>query len=353
MSDCAKPALDIFALAEEKGVPLSMMLELTYRCNERCLHCYLPETQGTRAIRIKDELSAEQWCGVLEQLAQAGTLYLTLSGGEALLKEDFDKILRRARELTFSVEIFTNAVLITPEIADFWAEWGVFGVSVSVYYPEALWHDRVTKVEGSFDATIRGIRLLRERGISVTLKCPLMRFNLKTYRGLISLAQSMGCGYTFDPMITLRNDGSDEPTRLGLDDKRFEEAYREDGLIPVDEVLRAGNLDLDSPTCSAGRTSGAIGPYGDVVPCIQWVVPGGNVRERSFAEIWKEGGIFRQARELTGKDVKPCPECGRTHLAHCSGLSQLEHGNPLVPDSSACRMTRMIQQIQEQAKETA
>jgi MoaA/NifB/PqqE/SkfB family radical SAM enzyme len=121
MAGCrTTPIRSLFELAEARHVPLNMMLELTYRCNERCLHCYLPETQGARDPRAADELTFEEWSRVLGELAEAGTLYVIFTGGEVLLRHDLGRILARARELAFSVEVFTNATLLTPEIADEW-----------------------------------------------------------------------------------------------------------------------------------------------------------------------------------------------------------------------------------------
>lgn len=348
---CAQaPNKSLYALAEKNSIPLNMMLELTYRCNEACLHCYLPETQGVTPARKHDELSAAEWGRVLQEMADAGTFYLILSGGEVLLKDDFAGILRRARELAFSVEIFSNATLVTPQVADFWAEMGVTLVGVSIYSPEAVWHDRVTKLKGSFADTIRGVALLKERGVAVKLKTPLMKLNWRHYKSLIALAGELGVGYQFDPMMVPRNDGGLNPIRLGLSDEELNAAYADGDLVPADDVLLASPLPLDEPTCSAGRTSGAIGPYGTVYPCIQWMVPAGNVRERAFGDIWRQAPIMGQARSFTGKDIKPCPDCGERHVIHCLGLSQMEKGDALIPDSGSCRLTKTFKEIQEAGK---
>ncbi len=347
MTACATVSQDLFARAERRSIPINMMLELTYRCNERCLHCYLPETQGLRPTRAGEELTAAEWNRVLEELVEAGTLYLILTGGEVILRPDLLTIMKRARELYFNLELFTNATLLTPELADAWAELDVASVGVSCYSPDAVRHDRMTKLKGSFDATMRGVRLLKERGITVTLKSPLMRMNLANYSGLISLAEELGVAWKFDPMVLPRNDGSDVPTRLGLDDAGLERVYRDEKIMPRGELIQSAPMDPSAPTCSAGRTSGAISPFGDVVPCIQWMVTAGNVRRQSFAEIWQGGEVMTQARSFTAADVKPCPDCGKPHLMHCLGMSELERKDPLVPSTECCRLTKTIGAIQD------
>ena len=87
------------------GVPMSVQLDLTYRCNERCVHCYLDhEDHG--------EMTTAEILGLLDQLAEAGVFFLTLSGGEIFMRKDLFEIMERARSLTFVVKLKTNAVMI-------------------------------------------------------------------------------------------------------------------------------------------------------------------------------------------------------------------------------------------------
>ena len=91
--------------ALELGVPLSAQIDLTYRCNERCVHCYLDHDDH-------GEMTTGELKTLLDQLASAGVLFLTLSGGEILLRKDFFEVLQYARELSFCVKLKTNAILI-------------------------------------------------------------------------------------------------------------------------------------------------------------------------------------------------------------------------------------------------
>ena len=107
-------------------VPLAVHFDLTYRCNERCVHCYLDhEDHG--------EMTTAEVKHVLDQLAEAGTLFLTLSGGELLLRRDFFELLTYARRLRFDVKIKTNAILIGERDAARIRELGVRQIQISVY----------------------------------------------------------------------------------------------------------------------------------------------------------------------------------------------------------------------------
>src|ERR1700675_2416904 len=96
---------EMSAKALKLGIPLSVQLDLTYRCNERCVHCYLDhEDHG--------EMTTSEIRDLLDQLAEAGVFFLTLSGGEILMRKDFFEILEYARALLFCIKLKTNAVLI-------------------------------------------------------------------------------------------------------------------------------------------------------------------------------------------------------------------------------------------------
>src|SRR5579862_1797717 len=112
--------------AQRAGIPLGVHMDITYRCDERCVHCYLDhEDHG--------EMTTEEIKGVLDQLAEAGTFFLTLSGGEVFMRQDFFQILEYARSLLFCVKIKTNAFMIREKQADRLAELGIDGVQVSIY----------------------------------------------------------------------------------------------------------------------------------------------------------------------------------------------------------------------------
>ena len=162
--------------AIELGIPLGVHLDLTYRCNERCVHCYLDhDDQG--------EMTFEEINDLMEQMADAGVFFLTLSGGEPLLRKDLFAILRRARELTFNVKLKTNAILIKEKQAALIRDLGVENVQISIYSPRPEIHDAVTKVPGSLNRSIKAIRFLVSQGLKVTMANVLMRGNRGDYPG--------------------------------------------------------------------------------------------------------------------------------------------------------------------------
>ncbi len=144
--------------ALKAGVPLGVQFDVTYRCNERCVHCYLDHDDH-------GEMTTAEIMDVLDQLAEAGVFFLSFSGGEVLMRMDFFRILEYARSLLFSVKVKTNAFMIREKEADRLRELGVQSVQVSIYSHRPEVHDAITKLPGSLKRSLAGIRLLRERGM--------------------------------------------------------------------------------------------------------------------------------------------------------------------------------------------
>ena len=151
---------EMSAKALKLGIPLSVQVDLTYRCNEQCVHCYLDhEDHG--------EMTTAEIKHLFDQLSEAGVFFLTMSGGEILLRKDFFEILEYARRLQFCVKLKTNAVLIGQRQADRIRELGVHSVQISIYSHRPEVHDGITKIPGSLKRSIRAIRFLKEQGILV------------------------------------------------------------------------------------------------------------------------------------------------------------------------------------------
>ena len=153
--------------ALELGVPISVHLDVTYRCNERCVHCYLDHDDH-------GEMTTAEIKGVLEQLADAGVFFLTFSGGEVFMRRDFLELVEYARQLQFNVKVKTNAVMIREHEAQRLRALGVEQIQISVYSHRPEIHDAITKLPGSLKRTIKAIRFLKSQGLKVTIANVLM-----------------------------------------------------------------------------------------------------------------------------------------------------------------------------------
>ena len=149
-------------------------LELTERCNNACLHCYINRpAHDVRATRR--EQTAGEWQEILRQAAELGAMSVRFTGGEPLLRHDFADIYLYARRLGLKVMLFTNARLITPELANLLARVPPLKkVEVSAYGMRPESYDAVACVPGAFTEFRRGVELLLERQVPLVIKSVLL-----------------------------------------------------------------------------------------------------------------------------------------------------------------------------------
>ncbi len=326
---------EMAAKALKLGIPLSVQLDLTYRCNERCVHCYLDHHNH-------GEMTTVEITDLLDQMADAGVFYLTISGGEILMRRDFFEILEYARMRAFCIKLKTNGILIREKEADRIKAVGVESVQISIYSHVPEVHDAITKLPGSLAQSIEAIRRLRARGIHVIMANVLMVQNAHDYVGVRALAAELGARFILDPTITPMMDGDRSILSLNVDEDALREVFR-------NETLVGGNIEefcappqgpdentLDMLPCSAGHTACYVSPYGDVYPCVQFPLASGNVRSMRFVDIWRDSTQLNEVRSITLRDMPSCSKC--THggtCTRCPGLAYLE-GNMRGPSTQDC-----------------
>src|SRR5258708_19467005 len=153
-------------------------------------------------------MTAPEIRSLLDQLAEAWVFFLTMSGGEILLRKDFFDILQYARALLFCVKPKTNAILIRERQADRIRSLGVDSIQISIYSHRPEIHDSITKVPGSLRRSVDAIRFLRAQGLKVIIANVLMLQNIHDYAGVKALAADLGVEFTIDPTITPTMNGA-------------------------------------------------------------------------------------------------------------------------------------------------
>jgi radical SAM protein with 4Fe4S-binding SPASM domain len=335
----------------ERHLPWSVHLDLTYRCNERCIHCYLDhEDHG--------EMTNAEIKNVLDQLAEAGTLFLTFSGGEIFLRADLFDLIAYARKLYFDVSLKTNALLIDPERARKLRELRVRRIQISIYSAEPEVHDAITKVRGSLVRSIAAIRFLQAQGLQLRIACPLMKLNLTAYRGVHELAEELGVPYVLDLTITPKMDGDTSILPLRISTQNLLPILQDpllqrqsslhgnlQGSFPVTGSASSSGIEsqaYEDIPCSAGHNSCYISPYGDVLPCVQMPIPAGNLRRQSFREVWFDSSTMNRVRAVRESQLPVCSSCSiREYCERCPGLAHMEGGDLLGAYERACEMAEL------------
>ena len=327
-------ALEMTAKALKLNVPLSVQLDLTYRCNERCIHCYLDHDDH-------GEMTTTEIKILLDQMADAGVFYLTISGGEIMMRRDFFEILEHARARTFCVKLKTNGVLIREKEAKRLRALGVESVQISIYSHRPEVHDAITKMPGSLRQSIEAVRLLRKQGVRVNMANVLMVQNAQDYPGVRALAAELDAKFTMDPTVTPMMDGDRSILKLNVDHAALREVFRDQRLVENVEEFCAPPRSVDEEAldmlpCSAGHTACYVSPYGDVYPCVQFPLPSGNVRHMKFVDIWRDSPQLKEVRSITLRDMPSCSQCSHgATCTRCPGLAYME-GNMRGPSYQDC-----------------
>ncbi len=330
--------------AVANNIPLSAHIDLTYRCDLACVHCYLEE-------RIKSELSLEEIKALLDDLRDMGCLMVLLSGGDLFLRPDALDILRAACERRFFVQIITHGNHIDEDVAEEIAQMGIGVVKISIYSSRPEVHDRVTKVPGSLHASLRAITALRRRGVRVEMKCPVMDINEGAQLEIPILAAKYDCVFNLDHSIRSAQGKGSTPLPTsgqgGCGDLRALNADIETKIQVL--KLRAPHLqslrDLphhsaETPVCTAGRSSVYVDPEGNVTPCLHWEEPAGNVRDVRLRDLWGGGDVFLRARDTTRGSFSGCQSCENFAFCDlCPGQAHRESGSHTGVSPSSCRDT--------------
>ena len=290
-------------------------------------------------------MSTEQVKTVLSQMAESGTLFIMLTGGEILLRTDFEEIYLYARRLGLIVTVFTNGTLINERAADLFARVPPRSVEVTLEGATAEVFEAVTQVRGSFEQCLRGIKLLRDKGVRTKVKTVLLTLNQHELPAIVELAETLGLHHRYDCTIWPRLDGAQGPYRYRLSPELALEFDLADSLR-TDERLKSGKKMVgfsarrgQAITCGAGFRAYHVDSAGNLSACMMMREPSYNLLEMPFLEAWELLGEVRKIKRVKHTE---CEDCFANNLcSQCPGWSQLVHNDYETPDSFVCSSGKM------------
>ena len=339
---------------------ISLQIELTSRCNERCVHCYIPHDNKTTDIDF------ELYADVLRQANDMGLLSLTLSGGEPLLHPGFCDLLRQAKKYDFSINILSNLTLLNDEMLEEMKSAHISSVKVSLYSMNESIHDAITCLPGSHRKTIKAIEKLIRNDIPVQISCPTMKENKDGLADVLHWAYVHKIRAITDFIMMARYDHSadnlnhrlslDEVKPLILDIVNGDEAYRTHLMNADLKTSLSQNISEDT-VCGVCVSSICMVADGSLYPCAGWqsyVL--GNVRENSLRDVWENSKAVCYLRGLRKKNFPECLECDdRLFCAMClvRNANESQTGNPLDVNKHFCDVASLNRQVVEEWLETA
>jgi radical SAM protein with 4Fe4S-binding SPASM domain len=330
-------------------IPVNGEIELTRRCPLRCRHCYNNLSMDDGEAQ-SNELTYEEHCRILDEISDAGCLWLLYTGGEIFARNDFLKIYTYAKKKGLIVVLFTNGTLIDETIADYLAQWRPFSIEITLYGYTKETFERITRVPGSYDRCLRGIRLLRVRNLPLTLKTMALTLNKHEIEEMKKFAVGeFGSDLRYDAMLNPRVDGSRRPLRWRLPPEEVVEFDLKDSkrsaewkaLAERSNTIRsARGYSNQLYQCGGGLTSFAIDPYGKMGICTLSGNDRWDLRRGSFDQIWNR--FILDLRQKKIMRPSKCDTCGiRDLCAMCPVNGELENDNPEKPVDFFCQVAHL------------
>lgn len=334
-------------------VPINGTIEVTRRCPLTCAHCYNNLPMGDRQA-LSEELSYDEHCRLLDEITDAGCLWLLYTGGEIFARKDFLDMYTYAKRKGLLITLFTNGTLITPRIADYLAEWRPFAIEITLYGHTQETYERLTGIPGSYARCLRGIHLLQERGLPLKLKTVAVGLNKHEIWDMKRFAEDeLGVEFKFDAMINPRIDCSQSPLAVRLtpeeivaldlyDPRRAEEwkqfASRFGGAV------HAPGENAEVYHCGGGLNAFAIDPSGKMSICVLSHVETYDLRQGHFRAGWDH--FLRQVRQKKITRVTKCTQCAiKAVCGMCPANGELENGDPESPVEFLCHVAHLRAQL--------
>ncbi len=330
-------------------VPLQVSIEVTRRCPLECLHCYNNLPMGDMEAKRR-ELTKEEHFKVLDELVEMGCFWILYTGGEIFARKDFLEIYTYAKKKGFLITLFTNGTLINEQIADYLVEWPPFAIEITLYGRTRETYEALTAIAGSYDRCLRGIRLLKERGLPLKLKTVATSINKHEVVAMRRFAEEdLGVEFKMDGQINPRIDCSQSPLAVRLTP---EEVVALDMSTPkaVAEYRRLADYDLNSPPhlaqvdtvyhCGGGMNGFAINAYGEIGICVISQQETFGIRDGGVRRVWDDSLLQLRSRKRTR--VTKCVQCRIQSLCGmCPANAEMETGDRESPVEFLCHVAHL------------
>lgn len=316
--------------AFNKNRAVSVMIELLTKCNLRCEHCYLPShaNSGLSYDRVKD---------LLLELRELGVVNVSLTGGEIFLRDDLFEIIETARSLYMRVFLLSNGTLLDSEKITRLKQLHVSEFSTTIFSMNPEIHDSITQKKGSLSVLLNNLKELKETGITIRVKTPLMKKNLENFLEIKTFCDINGFEYFVSPLIFSKNNGDNSPKELRIQDRKLYST-----MEIIDSITRNDHLHINDVPCAALFYSFAIDCQGDVHPCNSFLYKVGNIYQQSLRDIWYSSKELKLIKSIRNSDLKCCNECEcKSQCDRCPGMVFMEDKSLFTCDHFAKKLAEI------------
>lgn len=329
--------------------PWSGQIELTYRCGLDCVHCYCKGSEN-----IDRELTTEEWKRIFDEIQKEGCLYLTLTGGDPLVREDFLELYSYAKKKGFLITLFTNGYSLSEQILFYLEKSPPVSIEITLNGITKSTYESITGVKDSFEKTIHIIKEIHRRGIKLILKSNCLKQNkyeigkIKAWtEDILGRPSQRRYRFKYDPMIYPRLNGDKTPTNYRLSFKELLEVKAQDKDL-WEEYQRQLKAELPDDTrddsflyrCNAWLSKFFIDPYGRLKFCIFSHRFSVDLKTTSFHHGFYN--VFPQLLNERFKTNSKCINCKLRALCYnCPARAYIETGDEESPVEYYCELARM------------
>jgi MoaA/NifB/PqqE/SkfB family radical SAM enzyme len=318
------------------GRVIKAQVELTYRCNLHCAHCYT-DPYNAREF-LPREMTLAETTRLLDEMADLGILYLNLTGGEIFMHPNFFRIYDHARRRGFLVMLYTNGTLFTPTIVDRLQQSPPFSIDVSCHSVHEAAFDRFTRVPGSFRQFMRSMELLRSSDLPIGFRTKAMSWNSQELPDIRRFVESFGQAFRFTTALSPRLNGdlSSLRYRLPPDDVA---ALEEHLGADVEEPCNGGDDGRPSSDhlyrCGCATTDIHVSAWGELGTCTMQYEHRASVREHTVRDAIAK--VFGEVRARRYASASPCRACAiHAFCDKTPGDARAECGDPEAPIPYDC-----------------
>jgi len=328
--------------------PWTGQLELTYRCNFNCIHCYCKGLEDS----ANQELTTQEWEKILDEIHREGCLFLCLTGGEPLIRDDFLEFYSYAKAKGFIITLFTNGYLFTDKIIDYFQKSPPESIEITLNGISEPVYESICRIEGSFRRVISIIKDLADKNLPLILKSNCLKQNkneigrIKKWTDELLGKANKKWRFKYDPMIYPRLNGDSTPCNYRLSPEELLEVKKLDPEI-WEEYKRSCCGELPSLRrdkdflylCSAWLGQFFINPYGKLKFCEFSDKFSLDLRKQPFREGFYN--IFPQLLKERFKTASKCKDCYlRPVCYHCPARAYLETGDEEAPVPYYCELAK-------------
>lgn len=319
---------EIQTIMRQKPCLQSISVQITQKCNERCVHCYIPHENKLSIMFDDDFYNIVDMCSDMETIVN-----FRITGGECMSHPSFKKFIKRVKERGFSLTLLTNLTILDDETLDILKN-GLFSqVQVSLYSLSPIIHDKITNVPGSLEKTLKNMQKLKEAGIPISIATQAIEINKDSIEGLYKYAKKQNLELRCDWTIVAKEDRNKENLSHRICDFSNYKKLCKIKLNYLDGYKKELKDELSRPPKTENThlcNGGASGLYVDtnlkVHPCPGWDLIVGDLKTESLSDIWNNSETLQRVRNVVLKDFPKCAKCDIRNLCSiCMAQADLEN----------------------------